>query len=92
MDQVVVVDDSVASVDHRVKGVDERVASVDERVKTVDEKVTEVFDGAHTIPRSLTEGAFNCDPDVPTSRQEGSKGSCATYGQRHGPNETSVIS
>lgn len=64
---MVVVDDSVASVDHRVRGVDERVASVDKRVKAVDEKVTEVFDGAHTIPRSLAEAAFHCDPDVTTN-------------------------
>lgn len=73
----------VASVDHRAK-------RVDERMKAVDDKVTEVFDGAHTISRSLTEKAFNCDPDTP--RREGSKGGRATNGQRHGPNESSMIS
>ena len=82
-DQVVVVNDRVVSVDHRVKG-------VDERVKAVDDKVAEVFDGAHTIPRTRTERAFNRDPDVP--RRKGSKGNHATNGQRHGPNEMSVIS
>ena len=82
-DQVVVVDDRVVSVDHRVQG-------VDERVKAVDDKVAEVFDGAHTISGSLTEIRFNRDPVVP--RRKGSKGSHATNGQRHGPNQTSVIS
>jgi len=89
-DQVVVVDDRVVSVDRRVQGVDERVANVDERVKAVDDKVAEVFDGARTIPRSLTERAFNRVPGA--HRRKGSKGSHATNGQRHGPNQTSVIS
>ena len=82
-DQVVVVDDRVVSVDHRVKG-------VDDRVKAVDDKVADVFDGARTIPRSLTERAFNRVPGAP--RWKGNKGSHTTNGQRHGPIQTSVIS
>jgi len=82
-DQVVVVDDRVVSVGHRVKG-------VDERVRAVDDKVAEIFDGAHTISGSLTETTFNRDLVVP--RRKGSKGGHTTNGQRHGPNQTSVIS